>query len=97
MVAAGGEFVILICGGNADDSLVACRKTGGVDTLITGSCNQNDIPRPGIIDRILQTLTESFVAESHQDYGGAVVCGPENSLNDVDVLTEASRIQNFDR
>ena len=97
VVACRGEVVILIGGGNADDSFIASRESRCVATVVSRGGDQHDILVPRVVDRILQALAETRVAESHQDDGRPVVRCPHDSGDNVTVLAETLSIQNLDR
>ena len=97
VVACRGQVVILIGGGNADDSFVAGRESRCVAAVVSYGGDQHDILAPGVVHRILQALAETRIAESHEDNRCPVVRRPHDSRDNVAVLTEAVSIQNLDR
>ena len=96
-VARIGEVVIRIGGRNADDAFVTGRKRCCAAAVVSCSGNQNNVLVPGVVNRVLQALAETCIAESHQDHGCAVVRCPHHARDDVTVLTQTIRIQNLDR
>src|SRR5215831_10729301 len=52
---------------------------------------------PCVVDRVLKSFAVAGIAERHQNNGGAVVGGPRDTLNNVAILTETLRSQNFHR
>ena len=48
--------------------------------------DHDDVLRPGVINGVLQILTEAGVAEPHEDNVGAMVRRPDDTADDVSVL-----------
>src|SRR5678816_4766754 len=86
IVTGDGEFVVRICRRYTNDALVSGGKRCNVIGVISCRGNQNDAPRPRIVDRFLQGGAIPGIAECHENDGGTMVCRPEDSVDNVAVL-----------
>src|SRR5437870_13749123 len=59
----GSDIVVLVRGGNADDAAVSRGKCGGVAGFIAGGGDEDDVVRPGVIDRAFAGATEAGCAD----------------------------------